>query len=227
MDPIVVIPARAGSKGLPGKNTKRLAGKPLVQYTIEAALELFDEKNILVSTNDDEVINVAQSLGITVPFKRPEYLCTDNATTQDVLNHALQFFEKNVYSPNALILLQPTSPFRTAKNIREALNLFKKSIDMVVSVKETQSNPYYVLFEENKYGYLEKSKKGNFSRRQDCPKVWEYNGAIYIVNVSSLKTSTLGTFTRIRKYVMNQVASIDIDNELDWLMAESIMLNRS
>ena len=88
MDPIVVIPARAGSKGLPGKNTKRLAGKPLVQYTIEAALELFDEKNILVSTNDDEVINVAQSLGITVPFKRPEYLSTDNPTTQDDLNHS-------------------------------------------------------------------------------------------------------------------------------------------
>lgn len=223
MDPLVVIPARTGSKGLPGKNTKLLAGKPLVQYTMEAALEVFDENNILVSTNDDEVINVAQSLGITVPFKRPEYLATDNATTQDVLNHALKFFEKVAYSPDKVILLQPTSPFRTARHIREALSLFKKSIDMVVSVKETKSNPYYVLFEENKYGYLEKSKKGNYSRRQDCPKVWEFNGAIYIIKGDSLYCKPISQFEKVIKYEMDSISSLDIDNRIDWMIAEQVL----
>jgi N-acylneuraminate cytidylyltransferase len=91
---------------------------------------------------------------------------------------------------------------------------------MVVSVKKTSSNPYYVLFEENETGYLEKSKKGNFNRRQDCPEVWEFNGAIYVINNNALMLKSISNFTKINKYVMNSYESIDIDEPLDWLVAE-------
>jgi len=131
---------------------------------------------------------------------------------------------KGVY-PETLILLQPTSPFRNASHIKEALALYNNDLDMVVSVKETKSNPYYVLKEENIQGFLENSKIGKFTRRQDCPKVWELNGAIYIINVKPLKSRQISEFTKVKKYVMNEVSSHDIDTKMDWEFAEFIIKN--
>ncbi|WP_415830601.1 cytidylyltransferase domain-containing protein, partial [Gillisia limnaea] len=214
---IVVIPARGGSKGVPGKNIKELGGKPLIQYTIEAAREIFEDDQILVSTDSIEIKNTVENLGLRVPFKRPPELATDEAGSYEVLLHALNFFEDSYgKKPKTMVLLQPTSPFRNAKNITEALNLYNDSMDMVVSVKETAANPYYVLREENEQGYLENSKKANFERRQDCPKVWELNGAIYVLNTESLKSKPISQFTKIVKYVMDEYSSHDIDSKLDW-----------
>jgi N-acylneuraminate cytidylyltransferase len=217
---LVVIPARGGSKGVPGKNIKELGGKPLIQYTIEAARELFEDDQILVSTDSIEIKNTVESLGFEVPFIRPEGLATDESATQDVLLHALNFVEEKGFFPRMLILLQPTSPFRNATHIKEALALYNNDLDMVVSVKETISNPYYVLKEENNQGFLENSKKGDFTRRQDCPKVWELNGAIYIINVDSLKSRSMGEFTKVKKYVMDEISSHDIDTMMDWELAK-------
>lgn len=219
MQPIVVIPARGGSKGVPGKNIKELGGKPLIHYTIEAARAVFKDENIIVSTDDEEIREVAEATGLKVPFLRPKELATDEATTYDVLLHTLAYCEQNNYFPDTLILLQPTSPFRTDMHIREALDLYNDDLDMVVSVKETRSNPYYVLFEENEEGFLRKSKDGNFSRRQDVPKVWEFNGAIYIINTNSLQKTTLSNFNKVLKYPMSENSSIDIDDEMDLLRA--------
>jgi CMP-N,N'-diacetyllegionaminic acid synthase len=223
MKPLVVIPARGGSKGVPGKNIKLLNGKPLIRYTIDAALELFDAKDICVSTDDPQIRDVVEQTGLKVPFLRPAELATDRAGTYEVLLHAIQFYTSNGYYPDTLILLQPTSPFRTVSQIREALTLYTQDIEMVVSVKETASNPYYVLFEEDENGFLAPSKKGNFIRRQDAPKVWEYNGAIYIIRVNSLLQQKLHAFTRVKKYVMDEASSHDIDTMLDWLLAEAII----
>jgi CMP-N,N'-diacetyllegionaminic acid synthase len=143
-----------------------------------------------------------------------------------VLLHAVDFYEKQGYYPDVLVLLQVTSPFRTAHQIKEALAAYNEEFDMVVSVKETKSNPYYVLFEENEEGYLKKSKEGTFTRRQDCPQVWEYNGAIYVINIQSLKKSPLGAFKKVKKYVMDEVSSHDIDTPLDWKIAEYIINNQ-
>lgn len=217
---IVVIPARGGSKGVPGKNTKQLGGKPLIQYTIDAAREIFEDKDIIVSTDSEKIKTTAESLGIEVPFIRPSKLATDESGTQDVLLHALSFVEGKGHFPQTLILLQPTSPFRNATHIKEALKLYNNELDMVVSVKETSSNPYYVLKEENSQGFLENSKKGKFIRRQDCPKVWELNGAIYIINVQSLKSRQISEFTKVKKYVMDEISSHDIDTMMDWTLAE-------
>ena len=227
MIPLVVIPARGGSKGVPGKNIKLLNKKPLIHYTIEAARKVFGDRYIYVSTDSTEIKSITEQTGLTVPFLRPEHLATDTANTRDVLLHALeQFTLKNKQEPDVIILLQPTSPFRNESHIKEALAQYNSNLDMVVSVKETNSNPYYVLFEEDSKGFLAKSKKGNFIRRQDCPKVWEYNGAIYIINTESLKNNNIHDFTKVIKYEMEENYSIDIDTMFDWLLAETIIKNR-
>ena len=122
-----------------------------------------------------------------------------------------------------ILLLQPTSPFREKKHLEDILMANTEECDMIVSVKETESNPYYVLFEENKSGLLEKSKKGNFTRRQDCPKVYEYNGSMYLIKVSSIKEKLFSSFKKIKKYEMHSKYSIDIDSEIDFKLAEVLL----
>lgn len=225
MKPLVIIPARGGSKGLPGKNIKILGGKPLIHWTIDEARKVFNDNEICISSDDEKIKKVAEKTGLKIPFLRPKELATDIATTQDVLLHAIKYYEDNYYKPEVVVLLQPTSPFRTSKHIKEALEEYSNDIDMVASVKETKSNPYYVLFEEGEEGYLEKSKKGKFFRRQDCPKVWEFNGAIYIINVQKIKESLISDFNKVVKYVMDECSSFDIDSQLDWDICE-ILVNR-
>lgn len=227
MKPLVVIPARGGSKGVPRKNIKLLNGKPLIQYTIEAARGVFSDEHICVSTDDDEIKSVVKELGLTVPFIRPENLASDTAGTYEVLLHAIAFYENKGYYPDTLILLQATSPFRTAQHLQEALALYDATCDMVVSVKETKSNPYYILFEEDEKGFLKKSKEATFTRRQDCPKVWELNGAMYIINVASLKKSSIGLFEMVTKYEMDEFSSHDIDTQFDWDIAELMIEKRN
>lgn len=222
MKPLVVIPARGGSKGIPRKNIKSLGGKPLIQWTIDEAREVFSDEVICVSTDDIEIKEVVEHNGLKVPFLRPDELATDTAGTYEVLLHAVQFYEEKGYIPDVLILLQPTSPFRTAEHIKEALTLYSDDIEMLVSVKETKANPYYVLREEDEKGFLIKSKESDATRRQDVPKVWELNGAIYIINVNTLKEKHLSQFKKVKKYVMGETSSYDIDTMLDWKLAEMI-----
>lgn len=223
MNDLVIIPARDGSKGIPGKNIKLLNSRPLIYYSIDAAIEVTEPKHICISTDSDEIIQVVRDYGIDVPFKRPTNLATDTAGSYDVVRHALDFYEKKGCIYNRIILLQPTSPFRTGKHIKEALALYQSNLDMVVSVRVSHSNPYFTLFEQNKDGYLKPSKTGNFSRRQDCPPVYEYNGAIYIINRQQFDRQEPIEFSHIVKYVMSEEDSIDIDTPLDWEVAESVI----
>jgi len=225
--PLVIIPARGGSKGVPGKNIKLLNGKPLIQYTIEAATTVFPMDTICVSTDDIEIKQVAERCGLQVPFMRPKELSTDKTGTYEVLLHALLHYENQGYYPDVLVLLQATSPFRTSDQIVEALELYDSSCDMVVSVKETKSNPYYVLREENEQGWLVNSKEGNFITRQDCPKVYELNGAIYVISVEALKQKSMTEFKLNKKYVMDDLSSHDIDDMIDWKIAELLVSKRN
>jgi N-acylneuraminate cytidylyltransferase len=223
MKPLVIIPARGGSKGLPKKNIKLLNDKPLIYYTIEAARKVFEEDSIIVSTDSNEIKEVCEQIGLKVPFIRPSHLATDFSTTRDVVLHALDYYSKSTgITPDCVILLQPTSPLRTSVHIKEALQLFNNEADMVVSVKKTDANPYYVLFEENSQGYLVKSKEMDISRRQDCPEVFEYNGAIYIYKTESFLDESKYK-ARVIKYLMDKKDSLDIDDEIDWLVVSTIM----
>ena len=223
MKTLFIIPARGGSKGIPRKNIKLLGGKPLISYSIEVARALADDQDICVSTDDAEIKDIVGQMGLNVPFLRPSELATDQASTHDVLLHAIDYFQIKGRHYDRIILLQPTSPFRKINQIQEAINLWEDGLEMVVSVKITDANPYYVLFEENEFGFLEKSKKGFFTRRQDCPLVYQYNGAIYVIDVKSMKSRHIFNFERIRKYVMDAESSIDIDSSLDWKFAEFLL----
>lgn len=224
MKPLVIIPARGGSKRLPDKNIKPLKEKPLIHYTIEAAREVFDDSVICVSTDDESIKKVAEQTGIRVPFLRPESLATDVADSRSVLLHAYNFYKKNKnYIADTIVLLQPTSPFRNGTHINECLQLYEDEVDQVLSVKKTDSNPYFLLFEEDEDGYLKKVLSGDFTRKQDCPTVYEINGAIYVINVKSLLDSDTLVFSRTKKYVMNKESSVDIDDEFDFNLAEFIL----
>lgn len=223
MKPLVVIPARGGSIGVPRKNIKLLNGKPLIQYTIDAARSVFSSDIMCVSTEDVEIKRVVEDLGLAVPFLRPAELATDTCGTRDVILHALSYYDEIGYETDVIVLLQVTSPFREAKHIKEAMSLYDETCDMVVSVKETKSNPYFVLMEEDENGWLQKSKPSSFVRRQDCPKVYEVNGAIYVMKRESLESYPNLSFPRVKKYVMDSLVSHDIDSMLDWELAELII----
>ncbi len=224
MNYLVIIPARGGSKGIPYKNIKELGGKPLITYSIDIARQITTDENICVSSDDDKIIHVVEEYGLSVPFKRPAELATDNVGTDGVLLHALKYYENKGRSYDVIILLQPTSPFRQKTDLINAINQYSPDIDMVVSVKEASSNPYYNIFEENSEGFLHISKGGgSIPRRQDAPKVWEYNGSIYIINAIRLKDKGLSGLTRIKKLIMDDIYSVDLDTPFDWLIAEMLL----
>jgi len=223
MNSLFLIPARGGSKGVPGKNIKLLGGKPLIHYAIDCAREITGDNNICVSTDDAEIIKVVEDVKLRVPFIRPIELASDYSSSDEVIKHALEFYESQGGQFDNVVLLQPTSPFRKPKHVLQALNLFTNDIDMVVSCKESSANPYFTLFEEDQNGFLIKSKAQNFKRRQDCPKVYEINGAVYIINVTSIKKEPMSGFKMIRKNVMDEVDSLDIDTPLDWEFCEFLI----
>lgn len=225
MKALVIIPARSGSRGIPGKNIKLLGDKPLIQYSIDAALKVFNKEDILVSTDSKEIKVIAENCGLNVPFLRPDELATDFTSSQDVILHAIDYTQQRGQNYDTVVLLQPTSPFRNAQHIEEAIKLYDKRLEMVVSVKVSDHNPYYTLYEESDNGFLTQSKKAKFTRRQDCPNVYAYNGAIYVMSIDALKTKSIAEFDKVKKYEMSELHSIDLDTPLDWDLAE-IVLNK-
>mgnify|MGYP002784959162 CR=1 FL=1 len=219
---LVIIPARGGSKGLVNKNIMPLHGIPLIHYTLKAAREVFEDCDICVTTDSLAIIEVVEQIGLKVPFVRPDELATDQAGTEDVLRHALHFYEQQGKVYDYIVLLQPTSPLRNGLHIKEALKLISEKTEMIVSVKETDANPYYVLFEEDGYGILEKSKKALFTRRQDCPVVYQLNGAIYLIKIDVFKAKSLAELAK-EKYLMDKWVSVDIDDLMDFKIAELII----
>ena len=223
MKALYLIPARGGSKGITHKNIKPLCGKPLIQYSIEVARKLASDADICVSTDDTEIKAVAEELGLSVPFLRPSYLASDTASSSDVIVHALDFYEERGIDYDTVVLLQPTSPLRTAKDVTDCLVLYSSDLDMVTTVKESSVSA--VLCRENGQGYLEKViDRGNI-RRQDAERLYEYNGAVYVINAGAVREKGLGGFTRIKKCVMPEERSVDIDTMLDWELVEQLMSN--
>lgn len=226
-DILVVIPARGGSKGIPMKNIKPLNGKPLIKYSIEFALTTFKKEQIVVSTDHKEIQRVAQSCNIPTPRLRPNHLAHDDSSTYDVLIDIIKQKKAEGFNYKRILLLQPTSPFRKRKHLIDVLDMDRPNIDMIVSVKEAKSNPYFNLFEENELGHLTISKKSDISGRQYAPKVFEYNGSIYLIKISSLEKNKINAFERIKKYSMTPLESLDLDTYLDWDFAEYMLKEKN
>ena len=221
---LYLIPARKGSKGLPHKNTKILGEKPLIEYSIDFALQnMNSEDELCISTNDSKVIKIAESKGINIPFIRPKALSNDNATSYDVIKHALNYYTNNNNKFDVILLLQPTSPFRDRQDLIGLINQFDSNTDMVASVSLAKENPYFTLFEEDSKGFLYKSKKGNFEKRQDCPKVYKLNGSMYLIKIESIKKYRIDEFKNVKKIIMPNERSVDIDTIEDWILAEHFL----
>ncbi len=224
---LYIIPARKGSKGLPGKNIKPLNGKPLILHSLEFARENASPNDIIcLSSNDETAIELAKSAGFKVPFTRPEELSDDTTPTEDAIMHALHFYESLGNNIDKIILLQPTSPIRKSEDLTKMISLCDPQTHMVVSVMVSKANPYFNLFEENEDGFLESSKKNNYTRRQDVPEVYQYNGSIYVINADEFKkTGKIGQLNKIKKLLMAPEYSVDIDTEMDFLWCEWLLQN--
>ena len=219
-----IIPARKGSKGVPGKNAKILGKHPLVAHTILAAKEVIPPKRIFVSTDCHRIKRIAKEYGAEPAELRPDDISQDDTPMHSVILHALDFFEKHasLQPEDIVVLLQPTSPFRSGSHIAEAIKLFNDQCEAVFAVSESHGNPYFNLLEENDFGWLEKSKQSDAQRRQEAPQVFQINGAIYVSAAKTLHSSPLNEMNRVVKFVMSQEDSIDIDTPLDWTVAQII-----
>lgn len=221
---IAIIPARSGSKGLTNKNIKDLNGKPLIAYSIEAAVKSNIFKDIVVSTDSEKYAEISKEYGAIVPFLRSEYLSSDTASSIDVIVDVLDRMKELGKEYEYFMLLQPTSPLRTSDNIVEAYNLLKeKNANSVVSVCEVDHNPLISNTLDKSLSldnFLDKVKD---MRRQDMPVYYRINGAIYLCKVDCFKKYKDFYKERAYAYIMTKKESVDIDDEIDFKLAEVLI----
>ncbi len=222
---VAIIPARGGSKGIPGKNILPIAGKPLIAWTIHAAQRAQSIDRIIVSTDDEEIANVAKAYGEDPPFQRPAHLATDCAAANDVILHAIEFLQKQGEHFDRVILLQPTSPLRTSKDIDDALSLMDvKHADSVIGVSLVSEPPQWMQrFNEDgiiKDYFPELEKPLN---RQDLNVPYIVNGAIYITSMKQFQTTKHISSGIIAGYIMSKDRAVDIDEEIDFKLAELLL----
>lgn len=225
MKNIAIIPARSGSKGIPDKNIKNLYGKPLIAWTIETALksEMFDV--VMVSTDSDKYADIAKVFGAEVPFLRSSANSSDTSSSWDAVREVLLRYKELGRNFDTFTLLQPTSPLRSADDIKGSFDLMKmKNARTVVSVCETEDSPYTcnILPEtmSMKDFFIEEYKN---TRRQDLPKCYKLNGAIYLSRVDDFLNDGDIYSVDCYAYVMDDKRSVDIDTDLDFKIAELLI----
>jgi len=224
---LALIPARGGSKGIPGKNIRRLAGKPLLQYTVEAAQAAHSLGRIALSTDSPEIAALGRALGVETPFLRPTELAQDATPTLPVILHALDWLATEAgYAPEVLVLLQPTAPLRTAQHIDEAVRLLIQSeADAVVSVCAVPGHfhPDWQLSITD--GELRRLDGGPLAglptRRQALGATYWRNGAIYAMRCAALRATHSLFGSRCLPYVMPSEFSLNLDSEAEWQAAEA------
>lgn len=227
-----VITARAGSKGLPGKNVKLLAGKPLLAYTIEAARASGALDALILSTEDEQIADVGRQLGCDVPFIRPRALAQDDTPHLPVIQHAVRWMaERAKYSCDAVMTLQPTSPLRQAEDIRAAADLLERSgADSVVSASEVPAHvhPMRALRVDDTGAAVlfvtGKAVRHRINRRQDLPPAWVMNGAIYVCRTRVLFAAEPSLYgDRVMAYRMPADRGLSIDDARDFAEAERVL----
>lgn len=229
-DVVGIITARGGSKSVPRKNVTIVGGKPLVAWTIEAALGSHSLSRVIVSTDDEEIAEVSRQWGAEVPFMRPSVLAQDHSSHVSVVVHAVQWLESQGNSqPDYIMVLQPTSPFRSVKDIDVAINLaLEKDADAVVSVCPTRDHPYLSkkITPDGKLLDFVTPPEG-YLRRQVLPSVYSLNGAVYLVRPKALLKHHSWFTNRTYAYVMPHERSLDIDSSWDLYVADLILKNKS
>lgn len=220
-----IIPARGGSKGLPRKNVLDICGKPMIAWTIKAALDSKHISDVIVSTDDEEIAKISENWGAQIPFMRPSELAKDDSISIDTYLYTIKKlnseFNKSI---EEFIVLQPTSPLRTSQHVDEAIELFfEKSADSVLSFYE---NPHPVNWIKiiDKRGFVKDYQKvSKMKNRQDFEKTYIPNGAIVIIKYQLLKEFRTYYFKKTLPYIMEKENSIDIDDEFDFRIAEYLL----
>lgn len=216
---LALIPARGGSKGIPRKNIKDLAGKPLIAYTIEAAKECVDIDYIMVSTDSREIAEVAERYGAEVPFLRPEFLADDTSKTIDAVCYTIGKLAESGRDYDYLVLLQPTSPLRTADDIEKAVRLSIENKCDVVSISEVTDSPILIRECDENGNLTHLLEQSSTVRRQDMPVYYRVNGSIYVNNIKKLSLETSFNDNPLG-YIMPRARSVDIDEPVDFSVAE-------
>lgn len=222
---LCIIPARSGSKGLPGKNIKKLLGKPLIVYTIKQAEGSKYIDRIIVSTDSPQIAGISRRYGAETPFIRPKKLATDKSSTIDVLLHAIHWLEKEEdYGFDILVLLHANAPLRKKEDIDKCIELLlSENADNIFSVTEAHRNPYFNIVELTADKRARLIRKGNFASRQSAPKVFDMNSSIYVWRKEVLKETKSVFSNNTRVYIMPKERSIDIDDYLDFQIAEMFL----
>lgn len=216
---LVVIPARGGSKRLPGKNTKFLGGRPLIVWSIDMAKTIPGVCDILVSTDDSSIASISSTAGALVPWLRPSELATDTATSVDVVLHALDWYESVHGVVDGLLLLQPTSPYRSREMILEGMRQFNRQRRSVVAVSEVKVDPARCFF------IREHGLESCIPTPNSTPEAAHaVNGALYLISPDELrKTKSFFSVTSVPLIVNSQREAIDIDDDFDWWLAERML----
>lgn len=221
-----LITARGGSKGVPKKNIRMLGGHPLISWTIKAAQQSKVIDTLFVSTDSEEIARVCGEYGVPVPFLRPPELATDNATSVDVVKHVLSALRRRGESYDEVVLLQPTSPFRTGEHIDHAWHIYATDIEAssLVSVGLVEKSPYWMMTVNDQH-HLERFLSADVavSRRQDSPSLYYINGAIYICDTAVFTQVESFVTPTTAFYLMDAIHSVDIDTELDFAFAEFVV----
>jgi CMP-N,N'-diacetyllegionaminic acid synthase len=225
---LCIIPARSGSKGIPEKNIKPLCGKPLIAYSIEQALNIDLIDRTIVSTDDEKIAEISRNFGAEIPFIRSAELATDEASTLDVLLHSIEWCKNNEdLHYDIILLLHANTPLRDEGDIRSCIKiLVDQNADNVFSVTPARNNPYFNMVEINKQNEVTLAKDGTFHNRQSAPSVYDMNSSIYTWWNDILIEKKSLYLPKTRTHIMPRERSIDIDEPIDFRIAEMIMKDR-
>ncbi len=221
---LFLVPARGGSKGLRRKNARALGDAPLLEWTQRAVAAACDGARCLLSTDDDEIAEIGRAAGFDVPFLRPAELGTDTASVADVAVHAVEWLRANRGSdPQAVMLLQPTSPFRPAELLVRALEMLDDDTDAVLGLKALNRTPatLFHMAGEGQLSRLDESAE-LITRRQEVEPLYTTNGSLYLVRTSALERDRTFFPARAKGVLTDQITSIDIDDAVDWELAEAV-----
>lgn len=223
MSVIATICARGGSQGVPRKNVRELLGKPLIVYTIEQALSCSAINRVYVSTDDEEIAEVARQAGAEVPFLRPSELATGKAAKLPVIKHLVEWVEGSGVKVDTIVDLDPTSPLREVADIEKCIESLTPEIDVVITGYESDKNPYFNMVENNAEGFvnLVKTVSGGVTSRQQAPCVYSMNASIYVWNRQSFDKGLWDGKAKLHE--MPRDRSIDIDSPIDFKLVEMLM----
>ena len=226
---LALVPARGGSKRLPGKNIRILGGKPLILWSIDTAKQIADICDILVSTDDPKIASICKEANALVPWLRPASLSTDSASSIDVVLHALDWYESEKGKVDGLLLLQPTSPFRTVKTVRRGIDLFiENGQQPVLGVSPCDDHPMWTLKRDDKYLVPFMQEHGLGLRLQDLPEAYVVNGSFYLNQPAQLRdTKSFVGVRAIPLIIESSCEALDIDTSWDFQIALSALDNRS